>query len=273
MPVVVRSQSSTLSSRQIDSPQNPIIKATAKLRSRRGRQQTGLIIIDGVREIQRAVAAGLKLSQLFVPNDLPVDEAIIKGSEQVFQVSSRAHAKIAFGDRSELVATAERPTGSINDIQVTSTSPVVVVEAIEKPGNIGAIMRSADGAGAAGIVLVDPLADHFSPNAIRASLGTAFHVKVSTASFDEFKLWCSQSAITPLLAICDSDATRYDHINFDRRVAIVLGNEAHGLTDKWGRLSKTERLVVPMKGVADSLNVSVTAAILLYEATKHRQSR
>lgn len=254
--------------RKLESRQNPIIQAVAKLRTSRGRQQAGKIIIDGQREISRAIIAGISLDSIFLPDD-DHDWQLTK-ADSVYSVSQRAHEKIAYGKRLEPVAVANRPTTSLAELSVTDDALFVVLEAVEKPGNIGAIMRSADATGVTNMILVDPLADAFNPNAIRASLGTIFALNVATASYEEYREWANRHGICSVLAICDSEAKEYTMHSFAGKSAIVLGNEANGLSDNWRDLDKAERIFLPMRGIADSLNVSSAATVLLYAATGNR---
>ena len=131
-----------------------------------------------------------------------------------------------------------------------------------------AVLRSADGAGVTAVVLVDPISDMYNPNAIRASLGTIFSVATATASFDEYRQWTSANNIRSLLAVCDGDATAYSDADYRGRTALVLGNEAHGLSAKWGDIGNAARVAIPMRGIADSLNVSAAATVLMYEAKR-----
>jgi len=257
-----------LSHRKLESRQNPIIQATAKLRTSRGRQQAGKVIIDGQREISRAIEAGIVIESLFLPDD-EIDWSLATANA-VYTVSPRAYEKIAFGNRLEPVAVASRPSTALEQINVTDDSLFIVLEAVEKPGNIGAIMRSADATGITSVVLVDPLADAFNPNAIRASLGTIFSLHVATASYEVYRQWASQYGICSILAVCESEAQDYRQFKFESKSAIVLGNEANGLSGKWRSLEKQKRVFLPMRGIADSLNVSSAATVLMYAATQNR---
>ena len=258
---------------KIDSPQNPTIKAAAKLRSSRARRKTAQIIIDGAREIQRAAAAGVTLQTLFLPEDY-VPGKLQPRAEHVFTVSRRAHQKIAFGNRLEPVAIAARPNTALDRLDAPSANSLyVVLDSVEKPGNIGAVVRTADGAGLDAVLLVNSLADPFNPNAIRASLGTVFSVPLATCSFDTYATWSKRHDIRSLLAVCDPEAVAYDKLDYSSSTALVLGNEANGLNENWVNLGNIERVGIPMLGVVDSLNVSAAAAVLIYEANRHRNAQ
>jgi TrmH family RNA methyltransferase len=147
---------------------------------------------------------------------------------------------------------------------------VIVVESVEKPGNLGAILRTADGAGADAVIAADPLTDLYNPNAIRASLGTIFSVPIATATTAATLEWLNASRIRPIAARVDARRA-YTEIDFRGRVAIILGSEAGGLSDAWDHAS-VEPVRIPMLGAADSLNVSAAAAVLLYEAQRQRSA-
>lgn len=261
--------------RTIDSPQNPAVKSTAKLRSSRGRQRAGKIIIDGEREIRRAIASGIQLDELFLPVYGSVDDWNA-AAKTTYVVSERAHQKIAFGQRLEPVGVANRPSTTIDQLaslDLLASATFVVLEAIEKPGNIGAICRSADGAGIDAILLVEPLTDPFNPNAIRASLGTIFSVPIVNLSFDEYVAWVDQNQIHTYLAMCAPDAAVYTEEKMTATSAIVLGNEANGLSLKWESLDRASKIMLPMQGIADSLNVSAAATVLMYYAKFQGENR
>lgn len=261
---------------QIDSPQNATIKSVAKLRTRRGRQQQERIIIDGQREVSRAIVSGIEIESIFLQQpSAHSDEAerwseVAKGA-QIYGVGERALAKIAFGDRQEVVAVAKTPNRSLEQLLLgESPQLIAVLESIEKPGNVGAVMRSADAAGIKTVILVDPATDLFNPNAIRASLGTIFSLQVASTSFDEYLTWSKQREIKHFLAKCDSSAKDYGTVSSVSKatdMAIVLGSEAKGLSHHWNSVSGTS-IKIPMRGIADSLNISAAAAVLFYEYSK-----
>jgi RNA methyltransferase, TrmH family len=266
---------------QITSVQNPRVKAAAKLRNSRDRAKQQRIIIDGVREIQRAIQGGAALREVFVCDEAkssPELSAIIKqfagsGVEQ-FEVTSPVFAKIAYGDRAEgIVAVAEMPRRALADFELEisnskSTPLVAVLAGIEKPGNIGAVLRSADGAGVSAVVLADAAADVYNPNTIRASLGTVFTLPVFAATTEETLAWLRHNKLATFAARVDG-AVDYAACDFRPPCAIVLGSEAQGLSTDW-RGAEITPIRLPMLGTVDSLNVSATAAILLYEAVRQR---
>lgn len=278
---------------KLESPQNPKIKSTAKLRTNRGRRQAGKIIIDGEREISRAARAGVQLEAVFLPEQFSNQE-IRNLDTRFYEVSRKAHRKIAFGERLEPVAVANRPDTTLQNLPVPSESCLfLALDAVEKPGNIGAVVRTVDGAGLDGVVLINPLADPFNPNAIRASLGTVFSTPIATCTLTEYLRWSSEHQVTTWLSIVDDSALDYREISFAPRTAIVVGSEAHGISDGWpaqanlgsdasGKLGEmgaageavgdeVGHLFIPMRGIADSLNVSNAAAVLAYHVASQRK--
>jgi TrmH family RNA methyltransferase len=261
----------------ITSLTNPRVKAAVRLRDRREREATGLTLIDGVRELQQALAAGASVETVFVaPSQVHSDEAraALTDAEakisDIVEVSEAVIAKLAYGDRSDgIVAILRTGSTDLEALRLTLGVPLVlVVEGVEKPGNLGAILRTADGAGASGLIAADPLTDLFNPNAIRASLGTIFRVPIASASTPATLDWLTSRGITPIAARVDA-ATPYTDVDMRGPVAIVLGSEATGLSAAWDD-PRVTAVRIPMLGSADSLNVSVAGSILLYEAVRQR---
>ena len=261
----------------ITSLTNPRVKAAVRLRARREREATGLTLIDGTREFRQAIAAGATVETVFVaPSQVHSDEAraALRDAEakvpDIIEVSEAVIAKLAFGDRSDgIVAIVRTGSTDLESLHLTSGVPlVVVVEGVEKPGNLGAILRTADGAGASGLIAADALTDLFNPNAVRASLGTIFRVPIAAALSPATLDWLTSRGIAPIAARVDA-ATPYTDVDMRGPVAIVLGSEATGLTAAWDD-PRVTAVRIPMLGTADSLNVSVAAAIMLYEAVRQR---
>ena len=262
---------------RITSTSNPRVKAAARLRGRRERDHLGLTLIDGVRETLRAIAARAALREVFVLRDVlsgPEASALIERlSEEsipVVELGRDAFEKLAYGDRLDgVVAVAETPPRTL-DALILPTEPLIgVVEGVEKPGNLGAILRSADGAGLNAIVVADTATDLFNPNIIRASIGTVFAMPVAVASSGDLLTWLQARSIDIIAARVDGSVD-YTAADYTGAVAIALGSEARGLSDAWGVLARAS-VKLPMLGVADSLNVSATAAVLFYEALRQRR--
>lgn len=260
---------------QIASTANPRIRAAARLRDRGARDESGLTIVDGGREVRRALDAGVAVEEAFVCESLLRTEdagaavrALEAAGARIWTTSETAFTKVAFGERAEgVVAVVRIPTTDLDALRLPENPLLVVLEAVEKPGNLGAVLRSADGAGADALILADPRTDPFNPNAIRASAGTAFSVPLATGSTAEVRDWLRGHGVRVVAARVDAEEDPWD-TDLRGPLAIALGSEVDGLSAAWSADATAVRL--PMLGVADSLNVSVAAAVLLYEARRQR---
>jgi RNA methyltransferase, TrmH family len=261
----------------IASASNERVKAAVRLRDRDERDRTGLTIVDGVREIDRALDAGASVETAFVCEPLltATGQALVDrlaGSDgPALTTSETAFRKVAFGDRTEgVVAIVRQPRHALADLGLPAEPLVVVLEGVEKPGNLGAVLRSADGAGADALITAEPVTDLFNPNTIRASIGTVFSVPIAAGTADAVRRYLAERAIRIVAARPDA-ATDYTAVDLTGAVAILLGSEARGLTDAWAGPDVVP-VRLPMAGIADSLNVSIAAAVLLYEARRQRPS-
>ena len=257
----------------ITSLQNPRLKKAMRLHASRGRKQQSRIIIFGQREIGRAVDAGVNVVEIFVEESVAELAEPLVGQLpacEFFSISEALMQRLQFGDRSEgLVAIAQRPETNLADFP-TDRKAIVVLEQVEKPGNLGAIVRSIDACGSGGLILADPKCDAFHPNAIRSSTGATFDLPIATGSSEDVQSWLAAQGYRVLTAFLE-DAQDFFGQALDGKVAIVLGNEANGLTDAW-RGNGFQPVKLPMNGIADSLNVSVTASVMLYEAMRQREA-
>lgn len=224
------------------------------------------------------MAGDIRLAEAFVCDDLLTDDASRRlvdeldeaGVERV-DVSAEVFEKLAFGDRAEgVVVVAHAPNRRLADLALEPAPVVAVLETVEKPGNLGAVLRSADGAGVNAVIATGAGVDLYSPNTIRASLGTLFTQPVLTATLDETIAWLHANRLTIYAARVDAER-EYTQADFRQPSAIVLGSEADGLSDAW-RADDITAIRLPMRGAADSLNVSASAAVLFYEALRQRQS-
>jgi len=266
----------------ITSLQNPRVKNAVRLRDRRHREKQGQILIDGARELAQAISAGVKMLEVFVCEPCgSSDDArralamLPDGGGEILQVSEPVLAKLAFGRRSEgLLAVAEMPTATLEDVEEMipweqpASALVAVLEGVEKPGNFGAVLRSADGAGVSAVIAADPRTDLYNPNAIRASLGTIFTLPICAAGSAETLAWLRRNGLQILAARVDGSVP-YTEVNYRRPTAMVLGSEAAGLSSVWSAEDITP-IRLPMRGAADSLNISAAAAVLFYEARRQR---
>ena len=269
----------TMSEPTLASPSNPRIKAAAALRERRERDATGLTLVDGARELRRALDSGVEVVEAFLCEPLLAGEdaraaldALRARGVALTSTSEAAFAKLAFGDRAEgLVAVVRAPSLALDDLRLTAEPLIVVIEGVEKPGNIGAVLRSADGAGVDAVIAASPRTDLANPNVIRASAGTIFTVPMAAAPTDEVLAWLRGRGVRVMAARVDAGRA-YTDTDLTGSIAIVVGSEAEGLSDAW-LAPDVEPIHLPMLGIADSLNVSVSAAVLVYEARRQRGGR
>ncbi len=259
---------------KISSLQNPKVKDVVRLHRSRERRDFGVAIIEGLREIMLALESGLQTVHLMVcpplfdPANSAVINKIIAGSP-CFEVSTQVFAKMAYREQADgLIAVVKVFEPLLSRISLSANPLIVVLESVEKPGNLGAILRTADAAGVDAVLVCDPLTDIYNPNVIRSSLGSIFSKQVAVCSSSEALQWLRKNGIEPVAAAL---ATSRDHFlaDFSRPVAFIMGSEAEGLTDFWLRNTKVH-VKIPMLGKIDSLNVSTSTAILLYEAVRQR---
>lgn len=262
--------------KSITSVQNPLIKQLLLLQEKsRERRKTNLMVIEGTREILLAMQAGnLLTSFLFCPDI--VSQAQFQNlfpknliSCEVTEISREVFSRIAYRKESGgVIACAKSEQKSLEHLILPAFPFILVLESVEKPGNLGAILRTADAAGISAIIVCDPSTDLFNPNTIRASLGTIFTNQVATASTEETITWLREKGISTFAAALSGN-TWYHEADFTLPSAIIMGSEARGLSEKW--LSSADTCIkIPMNGEVDSLNVSTSAAILLFEAMRQR---
>jgi TrmH family RNA methyltransferase len=265
--------------RRITSRQNERIKQAARLHHARDRAEQGRFAIDGIREIGRAIEGGTEVLEAFACEELLASDeatALVERLEAadvpVWQVDRDLFAKVAYGARHEgLVAIARLPEFPLAALKLPADALVAVLVGIEKPGNVGAVLRSADGAGVSAVVVADGGTDLLNPNTIRASLGTVFTVPIAVATGAETLAWLREQGVTIYAARPDAEQN-YGMADFAGPTAIVLGSEAEGLGADW-HVPDVRPIKLPMHGAADSLNVSAAAAVLLYEARRQRDQR
>lgn len=255
---------------KITSSSNPKYKDALQLHSARGRKKQNRIIIFGRREIGRAIASGIAPDQLFVA-DPEMDCFIGRGVDwsAVCHIPDDLFAKLNYGNRQDaMVMVADRPSTRLADLALNREAMVLVVESIENPGNLGGIFRSADGSGVDAVLVADPRTDVFHPNAIRNSSGAVFNVATATGSSAEVLTMLKEKGYRIAVATPEATSGLY-HTQLSGKVAVVLGNEADGVSQIWKQRSD-QNFKLPMLGVADSLNVSVTAAIVMYESLRQQ---
>jgi TrmH family RNA methyltransferase len=257
----------------ITSIQNPRVKHLLTLQQKSAeRRRTGLFVVEGRRELKHCLEAG------FQPDTVFWCPAVETGTEplpalphgvSLCEVSRQVYEKMAYrGGTEGVVATIHERTLALHDLQLSPKPLIVVLERVEKPGNLGAVLRSADASGADAVIVCDPLTDLYNPNLIRSSVGTAFTVPCVACTSDDCIGFLKQHGIQILTAQLQDSHLYYD-IDMRRPTAIIMGTEATGLTPQW-REAADAHIRIPMLGRIDSLNVSVSAAVLLYEAVRQR---
>jgi TrmH family RNA methyltransferase len=263
----------------ITSAQNPKIKALLQLQQKSSsRRQQQLFVVEGRRELMHCLSKGYKADTIFLcPEILKAEkeyDSLLSALPMcnTLSVSARVYERIAYrGGTEGVVATIRMKNHGLQTLPDDTLSPLyVVLESVEKPGNLGAILRSADAAGVDAVIVCDPLTDLYNPNLIRASLGGFFSVPTVVCSSQECISYFKQKGIRILTAQLQDSSLYYD-TDMTKPTAIIMGTEATGLTPQW-RKAADAHIRIPMLGILDSLNVSVSAAILMFEAVRQRQS-
>lgn len=279
----------------ITSAQNPKIKELLALQEKsRARREKGLFVVEGRRELGHCLDAGYKARTIFVCKEILGEDGLaeILGNDvrngipgqaaasscclanggkapDIIEITPALYEKVAYrGGTEGVIAEIYTKETRLGDLVLAKEPLIMVLESVEKPGNLGAVLRSADAAGADAVIICDPLTDLYNPNLIRASIGAVFTRQVVAASSEETVKWLKDKGIKILTAQLQDSEWYYD-TDMRGGVAIVMGTEATGLTDFW-RKAADAHIRIPMLGSLDSLNVSVSAAILLYEAVRQR---
>ena len=257
----------------ITSLQNQRIKDVVKLSNARERRRQNLFLIEGARELSLAVSAGdYGITNFFVCDELLSIETkllVQKWGVPVEKVSAAVFRKMAYREESDgIIAVAKPKRLSFDEIHLSVNPFVIVLESVEKPGNLGAILRTADAARVDAVIVCDPQTDIYNPNAIRSSIGCVFTQPIVACTSEEALQWLKQAGVRIFAA--ELTASEWYHkADFTQPTAIVMGTEADGLTDFWLRNADC-RIKIPMRGYIDSLNVSVSAAVITFEAMRQR---
>jgi RNA methyltransferase, TrmH family len=261
---------------KITSLQNPRVKQLVRLRDRRPRDEAGVFLVEGYREIRRALEKNVRLAELYFSpewflgeNESALIEQARSAGAQLFELSKEAFGKVAYRERPDgLLAVAPQWKRALSDLKLRSAPFVLVVEAIEKPGNLGTILRSADAAGVDAVIVCDPVTDIFNPNVVRSSTGVLFSVPVVVAESEPVRAWLREKGIR---AVATTPAATALYTDTDLRgpLAIVMGSEQYGLSEYWLKQSDAQ-VRIPMAGQADSLNVAMATIITLFEAVRQR---
>jgi TrmH family RNA methyltransferase len=259
---------------KIVSLQNARIKNIVKLSKSKERKEQGLFIIEGARELSLALVANYTIDSVFICPELYIksDYPNVLDSipdNKLFEVSEAVFDKIAYREGSDgLLALAKPQSHTLSDLELSENPFIIILEAVEKPGNLGAILRTADAAQADAVVICDPATDLYNPNVVRSSVGCLFTVQTAVCSSEEALAFLHNKGIKSYAA--ELTASQWYHeTDMRSSSAIVMGTEADGLTDFWLR-NADHRIKIPMRGKIDSLNVSVSTAILTFEAMRQR---
>ena len=251
------------------SASNPKIRNLLLLQEKsKARREQGLFVVEGRRELEHCIASGFNVRTVFHCPEIAGDIPGLTGN--VIQIPETLYRKVAYREGTEgIIAEVEARHRTLEELELPQNPLIMVLESVEKPGNLGAVLRSADAAGASAVIICDPLTDLYNPNLIRASIGAVFTVPVVAASSEETIGFLKERGIQILTAQLQDSSLYYD-VDMRKGTAIVMGTESTGLTDAW-RKAADAHIRIPMLGSLDSLNVSVSAAILLFESVRQRQ--
>jgi TrmH family RNA methyltransferase len=265
-----------MTAEKITSLQNPRIKQLVKLRDRRPRDEAGVFLVEGYREIRRALEKAVPVQELYFSPDwfLGENERVLLAQAEaagakLFELTKEVFAKVAYRERPDgLLAVAPQWKRELAALSLPPAPFFLVVEAIEKPGNLGTILRSADAAGCHAVIVCDPVTDIFNPNVVRASTGVLFSVPVVVSDSTTVQAWLKQKGIRAA-ATTPHTPNLYTQTDLRGPLAVVMGSEQYGLSEFW--MKNSDVLVrIPMAGQADSLNVAMATIITLFEAVRQR---
>ncbi|HYG18999.1 MAG TPA: RNA methyltransferase [Ohtaekwangia sp.] len=256
----------------ITSPQNPKIKNIRLLEKARERSQQGLLVIEGLKELTLALAGGYTLQTVFFCPEIISSDALQEldvADDVLVPVQKNVFEKIAYRESTGgIIALARHMTHTLHDLHLSDNPLVLVLEAVEKPGNLGAILRTADAAGIDAVVICDPQTDFYNPNVIRSSVGTIFTIPVASATSAETMRWLKDHRIKIFCTYLQASRP-YHLLDFRGPTAIIMGTESTGLSEYWIGNSD-ENIIIPMQGKIDSMNVSTAAAVVVFEARRQR---
>ncbi|HEX8270144.1 MAG TPA: RNA methyltransferase [Flavobacterium sp.] len=259
--------------KQITSIQNPFIRSLIQLQEKaRARKQTGTFLIEGKREIELALAGNYEIQCVLFLSDFFSESEVRKltgNSADLIEISKDVYHKLAYRDSTEgILAVAKTKSLDLQNLKLTKIPLILIAEAPEKPGNIGALLRTADAANLDAVIIANPKSDLYNPNIVRSSVGCLFTNQIATGSTSEIISFLRLNEINIYCATLQ-DATEYHQQDYTLPTALVVGTEATGLTQEW-RDASTHNIIIPMQGQIDSMNVSVAAAILIFEAKRQR---
>jgi TrmH family RNA methyltransferase len=261
---------------QITSLQNPQIKKIVQLRDRKGRKQSGQFVVEGAREQEKAISQGLKVCEIYTCSSLLSEhgENILNSLRDLdctrYSLNEPCFEKITVRKSTDgILLVLHTRENLLKDFMVKKNSFLLLVEGVEKPGNLGALLRTADGAGVDGVLVIDSQIDLYNPNVIRSSLGTCFSLPIAFCSREEAYLSCKKNQIAIYASVLSNASVYYHTVEYAPGSALLLGSEDKGIDPFW--IAHADCCVtIPMHGRVDSLNVSAAGAILLYEVAKKR---
>jgi TrmH family RNA methyltransferase len=258
--------------KQITSSQNPFVKSLMHLQEKaKARKQSGTFLIEGMREIELAIKGDYEIGTILFLPELVTETQINKLSKnsEIIEISKEVYQKLAYRDTTEgILAVAKTKSLQLSDLKLPKNPLILVMEAIEKPGNIGAVLRTCDAANVDAVIIANPKTDLYNPNIVRSSVGCLFTNQIATGTTEEVIDFLLENNINFYSATLQN-STSYHTQNFTLPTALVVGTEATGLTQLW-REKATHNIIIPMQGEIDSMNVSVAAAILIFEAKRQR---
>ena len=259
--------------KQITSIQNPYIKSLVQLQEKaKARKQSGTFLIEGKREIELAIKGNYKLETiLFLPELISKDQItkLINGTIELIEINKEVYQKLAYRDTTEgIIAIAKTKSLSLSDLKLPENPLILVMESIEKPGNIGAMLRTCDAANIDAVIIANPKTDLYNPNIVRSSVGCLFTNQIAMGTSEEIIQFLKNKNIT-IFGATLQNSNFYHTQNYTTPTALVVGTEATGLTQTW-RDNASQNIIIPMQGEIDSMNVSVASAILLFEAKRQR---
>ena len=264
--------------KQISSLQNPLVKKVFLLKEKsRERRKSGLFVLEGQREFELACKGGYTIQSVLFCSNIISEENVkemiarLEKSPELVEVSQEIYQKIAYRESTEgIVAVVRSKNHNLNDISIRNKNPLILIaEAPEKPGNIGALLRTADAAKLDAVIIVNSNGDLYNPNIIRASIGCLFTVNIATGKTQEVIDFLNKNKIAIYSASLTASCS-YTEVDYKKPCAIAVGTEATGLTPEWLHESD-QNIIIPMQGEIDSMNVSVSAAILIFEAKRQRK--
>lgn len=259
--------------KQITSSQNPFIKSLILLQEKaKARKQTGSFLIEGMREIELAIKGNYELETILFLPELVSEQQLSKLSynrSELIEISKDVYQKLAYRDTTEgILAVAKTKSSQLGNLQLPKNPLILIMEAIEKPGNIGAMLRTCDAANVDAVIISNLKTDLYNPNIIRSSVGCLFTNQIATASSEETIAFLQKNNINIYSATLQN-STSYHTQDYTKPTALVVGTETTGLSKLW-REKATQNIIIPMQGEIDSMNVSVAAAILIFEAKRQR---